>query len=543
MRRFLTVSFATLIFSHVAPAQTQLDRFYPPVVGAGNEVTVEAEGKFGEWPLEIDSSREDITIRPTEESGQLSVNVAEDAPPGVAWLRLRSSNAASKLTPLLIDIAAPQTEQEANDTADETAAIAMPATVYGRLERRNDVDMFRVAVTSGNRLVLTCTANHLIQSPMDAVMQLADADGNVLAQSDDVRGLDPQIVYEATEDAELIVRLFAFPETPSSMIGFSGEDAFVYVLQMTTGAYIDHALPLIGPTERLAGGTHFGFNMDAQQRETQREAFGRYDRASTPGAWQPAADGAEVGAASVVLDCDAGVNTPSLELPALCAGHMSGPGETDCYRFSVTAGARYEALVTARDFGFPTDSVIEVVDVKTGEQIARNDDASRSDYDASLTFTAKADSQYELRVSDLVDGFGPQHAYTLQLHETVPAFTLTLANDHFEIEPGKSTEIPVSVSRQHGFDEPIEVFASGPDGLTFCEPVTAEAGGRGPQDIKLKLAHDGETPFSGPIQIIGRHGEGDASVQVAATHALRPHISLNTVWLTAPGRASEREKQ
>src|SRR5690606_35080639 len=106
-------------------------------------------------------------------------------------------------------------EAEPNDHPAQTTAVAMPATVVGRLEKNEDVDGFRVALESGQTLVASCLAHRVLGSPMDAVLQLCDADGNVLAQSDDERGIDPQIVYNAAERRELIVRLFAFPETPT----------------------------------------------------------------------------------------------------------------------------------------------------------------------------------------------------------------------------------------------------------------------------------------------------------------------------------------
>ena len=44
----------------------------------------------------------------------------------------------------------------------------------------------------------------------------------MLAQNNDYHGLDPQVRLPVPEDGTYIVRMFAFPATPDSSIGFAG---------------------------------------------------------------------------------------------------------------------------------------------------------------------------------------------------------------------------------------------------------------------------------------------------------------------------------
>src|SRR5439155_26317331 len=71
----------------------------------------------------------------------------------------------------------------------------------------------------------------------------------VATQNHDAVGLDPQIAFTATRRGPYLVRLFAFPATPDSGIRFAGGDDYIYRLTLTTGPFIDHALPLAAPRE------------------------------------------------------------------------------------------------------------------------------------------------------------------------------------------------------------------------------------------------------------------------------------------------------
>ena len=222
----------------------QLDRFFPPAVGAGQSVVIQAEGKFPKWPIEVVVDRSDISIQADKDSGKLKVEVPGDAAPGIAWVRGLDATSASNLVPLLIEPISPVSEVEPNETLTDATGLDMPCILVGRLAKSGEVDTFRLSVKAGQTLVVSVIGHRVLRSPMDAVAQLVDESGHVLAQADDQRGLDPQIVYEVQRDRTLFVRLFAFPETPNSTVGFAGAATFVYEIRMTTGPFVDHVLPL-----------------------------------------------------------------------------------------------------------------------------------------------------------------------------------------------------------------------------------------------------------------------------------------------------------
>ncbi len=140
---------------------------------------------------------------------------------------------------------AARSEVEPNNKLTETTSIELPSVVYGKLAKSEDLDTYRIQLKRGQTLVASVLAHRPLRSPMDAVIQLVDARGNVIFQTDDDRGLDPQCIYKADADRELFLRIFAFPEVPNSTIGYAGAESFIYVIRMTTDSFVDHVLPLV----------------------------------------------------------------------------------------------------------------------------------------------------------------------------------------------------------------------------------------------------------------------------------------------------------
>ena len=526
-----------------ASAQLQVDRFYPPVVSAGGETIVQAEGKFPNWPVQIACGRDDVEVTAQEKSGHFSIRVPVDAAPGIAWVRCYDNASASSLVPLLIAPLATVEETEPNNKPDEATPVELPAVLFGRLDKSNEVDTFRLKLSKGQTLVATATAHQHLRSPMDAVMQLVDLKGNVILQADDDRGLDPQLTFHAHEDGEWLVRLFAFPETPNSTIGYAGGSSFVYTLRITDGAFLDHALPLVVPSEPSDRAIlPVGWNLPAegspQQTATTADVVEVTFFPNVLG-WQ--AHAAFPGDAAIIHETDDGSPAETSSLPCIYAGHIATAKEIDRLRFEVQESKRYEAIVHSRAFGFPLDSVLRIVDLHDGTEVARNDDGARDQYDAAINFTAKRSGQFELQVSDLVNGHGPRYAYSIVVDEARPSVDLTVAEDHFMIKAGQSLEIPVTISRRNGFDQPLVITVEGLPAGIQADPVTSEPKGETAKAVKLKLTATAEAATSasavhGSFRILGQAAATEAAnapSTYVASYALRDTLPIRQLWLTA----------
>ncbi|KAA5541788.1 serine protease [Roseiconus nitratireducens] len=523
---------ATMVFACPWPAsvqaQVKLDRIFPPVVAVGAAGDLTAEGEFPSWPAEIICDRTDLEWSVGDKPGQLHVRVPAESAPGVAWIRLHDATAATSLVPLLVSTAPVTVEHEPNDRRSEANALTLPCTVAGRLAKRGDSDAFRVPLKQGDRLVVSATAHQVLRSPMDAVLQLTDPQGNVLAQSDDVRGLDPQLVYEAPETGDVLIRIFAFPETPNSTIDFSGSPSFVYVLDVTTGAFLDHAVP---GQDAVLG---FGYGLPSPAKVVVQPATDvsppvGFVHDALGWCWLPVTDEQT----STIVSQDAKFTT----LPAIGLGHLSGPDDLARFRFEVRKGQTYRAAVDSRAMGYPIDSNLSLYETSPRRLIVSNDDASRSNFDAELKFTAEKDSEVEVVLSDRVAGFGPRHLYRLHIAEFEPDFRLSVAEDHFNLSADGPAAVTVSVDRDRGFDAMIRVSAMGlPDGVT-CESVISEAKGDTAKKVTLKLMSTGKKPRRGSFQIVGAALNGEkqpGGLERKAALALRPAVPVKTFSLTGP---------
>src|SRR6056297_1934433 len=192
---------------------------------------------------------------------------------------------------------------------------------------------------------------------------------------------------------------------------------------LSSDTFLDHALPLMVPhgDSQEAITTVYGWNLPPKfdLRHKQRTSVSpntRYLLSSLGWQWQSvlAED------AVVVHETQNESAAQADSLPCIFSGHITEPGQRDRIRFPVEPSVRYRAVVHSRSFGFPLDSVLRVTRVADGSEVVRNDDTARDQYDAEVTWTSKASDQMELEISDLVDGYGPRHAYSVEISPVQP---------------------------------------------------------------------------------------------------------------------------
>jgi hypothetical protein len=126
------------------------------------------------------------------EKGKLKVVIAKDAVPGTYWLRAHNADGASGLRPFIVGTLPEVMEKEPNDEPKKAQKIeGSSVVVNGKLEKNGDVDCFAVSLKKGQTLVASLEAHNTLRSPMDGMLQLLSADGFVVDENNDHRGLDP----------------------------------------------------------------------------------------------------------------------------------------------------------------------------------------------------------------------------------------------------------------------------------------------------------------------------------------------------------------
>ena len=120
------------------------------------------------WNLPSDHAEVDTTTRP----------------PGWFDLFARDRGHLSNRAVFVVDAQADTAELEPNDTPAHAQPLTLPAIVNGRIERAEDTDVYRLHGRKGDEIVAEILARRL-QSPLDSVLRLTDAAGQMLASNDD----------------------------------------------------------------------------------------------------------------------------------------------------------------------------------------------------------------------------------------------------------------------------------------------------------------------------------------------------------------------
>jgi hypothetical protein len=506
-----------------------LDTLFPPGGRRGETITVQAAGSFSTWPVTAWMPGAGLTVTPLPEKGKLAIAVAADAPVGVHWLRLVDAEGATPLRPFLVGTLPEVVEAEPNDDPQKPQRLDTSAvTINGKLARSGDVDGFAVPLRRGQTLVAALEANRRLGAPMDGLLQVATSDGFTLAQNDDAPDRDPLIVFTAPADGLFVVRAFAFPAEPDSRIGFSGGDAYIYRLTLTTRGFLDHVYPLSvaraaqapGPLEVEAA----GWNLDPAARrlpvavavaaDPDQPDVLRLDHPLLANAGEVQLEDHD---ATVEIEPNTPDHPQEIALPVTISGRIDPDRDQDVYRFAGRKSDRWQIRVESRSLGHPLDAVLKVLDA-SGKVLAEVDDPGsrrrNTTRDPELTFTVPADGPYRIVVRDLHGRGSFRHAYRLTATVPTASYALGLAADQFTLTPGKPLKIPVTITRDDGFNGPVQVEALGLPETVTAPRVTSSPSGTSAKSVTLELsAATSSVPWSGPFQIIGRvEQEGSGSV-------------------------------
>ena len=102
----------------------------------------------------------------------------------VPEIHLPSEHHCGSEVPFAVDSLPEYREEEPNDKQGEAVEIAPPTIVNGRIDETGDWDLFRFKGSKGETIVAEVVARRL-NSPLDSVLELTDADGKQLAFNDD----------------------------------------------------------------------------------------------------------------------------------------------------------------------------------------------------------------------------------------------------------------------------------------------------------------------------------------------------------------------
>jgi hypothetical protein len=492
------------------------DHLFPIAVQAGTTNLITAIGKFEPWPPNVWVDAPGIAFKAETNSGKFSVEVATHARVGPHLVRLHNEEGASGLRFLIVTSEPQVAETEPNDDFAKPQVVNhFPASINGRLDKSGDVDSFAVALERGQTLIASVEA-YTLASPVDAVLRLVDARAVQVAWNHDgARTLDPFLAWTAPFSGTYVLQVFGFAYPAESDVKFAGNNKCVYRLHLSRGPYAHHTVPL-GVRRGAATSVQLvGWNLGSR-RDVKVEG------AELPAGPTAALALADVDRSPILAISDGPESqeeepndvpmaTNRLEVPFAITGCIETSGDEDRFTFAAKKDEKLLIEVQSGSLGFPLDAWLKIEDLN-GKELAKNEGSAGGD--PKLEWTAPSDSTFAAAVGNLLHRGGPDYLYRLSLQPARPRWRATVSETAFNVTPGKTNELKVTLERLHGFKSKLRVSVHGlPAG------VEAEANDVSETDrnTTLKLiASEDVKPFSGPMQIVVAETESNKEQRAVA---------------------------
>jgi hypothetical protein len=389
------------------------------------------------------------------------IRISADAVPGVRYWYCTTSEGATQLRSFVVGDLPEVLEDERKTRQGRPQKIALPVTVNGRIYPRGDLDEYEFAAKAGDFLnceVLSKRLGHRL----DARLELFDASGRSLAESENGSGGDPVLIARVPADGRYVLRIHD--------VAFEGNQDYVYRLSVRLGPSVTHVFPAGGkqgdPTRLRLYGPGLSPEGFVDRELVLEETAAR--AASLPLGFQ-------IGTLPEVLEIEPNpVGAPQkVSLPAVLNGQILPVGDVDCFVFSAAKGQKLDFELFGQRLGSPIQAVVTIQD-PAGKQLLRQEG------DGILSFSAAADGDYTVRVQELhreTHG-GSEYLYRLVAAPPRPEFRLALEKDNLGIFPGQSSRIKVNVVRSGGFSGEIELeFRDLPAGVKAA-PAVIPAGAK-----------------------------------------------------------------
>lgn len=440
-----------------------------------------------------------------------AVKVAPDCPIGEHAVRLRTASGVSELLTFYVGALPTLDEKEPNSDFAAPQKIALNTTVHGTVEAE-DVDYFAFEGKKGQRVSVEVEAMRL-GALFDPYVAILDARRFELAAADDMPLLGQDaccsVVLPADGTYTVLVRESAY----------GGNGACRYRLHVGTFPRPTAVYPAGGPAGtplevRFLGDPAGEFKQQVTlPTAVPTGKFGLF--AQDSGGIAPSAIPFRVSPFPNVLETEGNnthaTATPVAALPAALNGVISKDKEVDHFRLALKKGQVFDVHCYARRLGSPLDPVMTVAALNGGV-LAANDDAVGPD--SYFRFTAPADGDYVLTVTDHLGKGGPTYVYRVELTPPAPKLSLTVPKvDIFGYSQERQTiSVPrgnryatlINASRAD-FGGDLILSAEGlPAGVTMtCEPMPAGLG-----SIPVLFEAKPDAPVAGALaKINGRHAD------------------------------------
>jgi hypothetical protein len=534
----------------------RLDRLAPLGAAAGSAVEVEAVGNDVEEATTLLFDHPGLTAEHVKDR-RFKVAVAADVPPGTYDGRLVGKYGVTN--PRLFAVSAglaEVAEKEPNDDPAAAQVVSVNAAVNGSSDQGKE-DVFRFAARKGQRVVVECLAQRL-DSQLDGVLVLTDADGRQLASNGDYSGKDPLIEFVAPRDGDYLVTL--------TDLSFRG--GHPYRLVITDRPHVENLFPRAVQSGKPALVTVFGRNLgpaakpsplvlndlplDAQPEtvnapdDVLKRGLFRFTEHPTGHSVLPTAATCTLtgfqhrGVPLLVTDTavsleqepnDDPAKPQKLTLPVVLSGRFDKERDADWFEIEAPENGPYSFEVYCERVAGRADPYLVVLDDKDARVAELDDFGIRTNAfdghirDVSGTVNLNAKKTYRVLVQDRYRRGGPRYQYVLAVRKPVPDFFPAVIHHQnpgpagTTVRKGGASYLDVVIHNTGGFNDPVTIAAEGlPKGLHVA-PTTINNDTRG----VLVLWADADAPdWVGPVKLVATGKRGDETF----TREVRAHARV-----------------
>ncbi len=192
--------------------ETEIELFGPNV----SQGTKRVVGKMPATPAGVAGGTPTVLTAPV---WQGEVGSTWDPSYSLRHVTLDQAGTSGLDVPLVVGDLPEMIEAEPNDDRLQISPIRLPITVNGRFQQANDADWYRVHLEPKQKVQFEIVAQRFIRSPVDTVLQVFDAQGQMVAENDDeafepgyecyhdFKTTDSKLVFTAPAAGDFFVRV------------------------------------------------------------------------------------------------------------------------------------------------------------------------------------------------------------------------------------------------------------------------------------------------------------------------------------------------
>ncbi|MFP6762569.1 MAG: hypothetical protein VB858_03090, partial [Planctomycetaceae bacterium] len=490
---------------------------------------------------------------PQPVGSSFTVTVSKDVPPGIYEARAVSYLGISTARAFVVAPADSReiTEQGNHSTRDSAISVEVNSVINGNVDSRG-IDWYRFQTTAGQRVLLEIHAER-IDSRMDGLLIVYDADGREVSRNRETYGRDPFLEVGGEADTEYFLAV--------SDILYRGGNEHFYRLRISDRPHIDLIDPPAGEPGSTATYTLYGRNLPGGSRVDSVRLNGHRlealqveitlpEEASIPETFHPGqprqgmlrgfdyqyrdSNTVRIGYATApVIPERSDQDVQRVAVPAEIAAAFNQVNDEDVYRFRTRKDTTYWVEAIADRMGSRVDVYLTIQKVAVMENgtetlttVTENDDMpsffridgrdsiNPDTTDAAVVFTADHDGDYQVTVVNQFGSGGVSDQYRLAIREPIPDFDLLATFERplptgrtgYSVTPtlrqGATAAIQIMAPRQDGFEGHIVITAEGlPPGVT-ATPL--HLSGRTDRGLLVLSASPDAKSWAGRIRIVGR---------------------------------------